>query len=736
MMRSSGRSSVLVALILSLAGAPLAGSLAGCGASQSAPRSAHDVDDARFAEVRRRYLELDAADPQRLEVRAGLLAHLRTRSDAVLRGGDYDAIVAHLGQMTVLLAPRDFADGALPGELTPLAEHVALHGARRGDEPRVLAAELLLAALDREHAAEHLAEYERVSGWGREARAPAADEVMSIVEGGMGLVAVWEEHARLTPAPEVLTRLAALYLGLRDAIRGSSVADGFRPPRSLGDMRHLEMAAMIMQRAPLEAAAVFLVQGDLEGAIAQLEDRGAQREERGPRERGGDIARLRRVLEDARTHDSHGADALSQIANGYGEARPEVALGLCRLGLRRFAEDARFPLCLARASSSRGAVGDTADYYSLTLRLDPHDLEVHDEALETFASMISQGALNGADVGEVRTAGRVAHEIVALRATRFPNADPAPLDQPTLHLALARAELQSGHAEQARGEFEAAIAEARRLSATPAAAIEARRELALLELRSGEPAAARVTLEEALGLVSQGRSGDETRARLEAVVGDTFRRQDDTSAATTRYRAALRLLEGLEDARAESAASRAILRGTLLRRVGEHEASRRSFEEAITLAPSPENAASILQQLVVETPDPELAELVFRRARVGSPIGHARKVYLALWVEAVRVMASAPPSEEGTRVLSAEAARGGWQARLAGLARGELDEQAALAAAEGGSERCEAHFYAAIRALRVGDRATAARALEASVQTGMLGRPEYAVAQELSRVVR
>ncbi|MBX7196687.1 MAG: hypothetical protein K1X94_31835 [Sandaracinaceae bacterium] len=721
-MRLSDRSRVVLWIGLALGGL-------GCGGSTQHGGTTlveRSVDDESYAEIRRRYLELATDDPTRETVRAHLLAHLGARSDAVLRGGDYDEIVALLGEMTALLASEDFGPGrALPAELRPLAEHVAVHGARRGDEPRVLASELLLSWLDAEHAEAHRAEYERVSAWGREARMPPTDDVMALVEGGMGLVHVWEEHARLTPSPEVLGRLSGIYLGLREAVRGSTLTEGFRPPRSLGDMQHLEMAAVIMQRAPLEAAAVFLAHGDLEGAIAQLESLG---------ERGGDVWRVRRVLEEARGQDTRGAEALSQIANGFAEGRPDVALGLCRQGLRRFPHDARFPLCLARTSSALGQVGDTADYYVTALRMDGGDLEVFDEALEAFADMITHGALADAhDVGQVRTAGHAAHEIIALRAEHFPRAEAGPLDQPTLHLALARAELASGHAADARREFAESIAEARRMPETSPAAIDARQELAALELRAGSPEAARTLLGEALDLLSQGREGDETRARLLTGLGDAHRVAGDGAAAQRAYHDALARLEGLDEARAEVEARRALARGVVLRRLGDRDRSRAAFEAAITLAPTPENAAVVLQHLVTDAPDAELAELVFRRARVGSPISHAWKVYLALWVEAVRVLSQAPTSEEGERVLAAESARGGWQARLASLARGELDEGSVLAAAEGSSERCEAHFYSAIRALRAGDPAAARRALEASVDTGMVGRDEFGMAQELLR---
>jgi tetratricopeptide (TPR) repeat protein len=724
-----GAAPVLALLGLTAGGLTTGGLAAGCGgAAALRPQTGSAIDAASYSEIRRRYLELAPDAPTREAMRVLLVAHLASRSEATLRAGDYDEIVTLLGEMTSLLAPSDFEPSRpLPAELRPLAEHVATAGARRGDEARVLAAELVLATLDAERADTHRAEYERVSRWGREARSPASPDVISIVEGGVGLIHVWEEHARLTPSPEVLGRLAGLYLGLRDAIRGSTAEEGFRPPRSFGDMEHLEMAAVVMQRAPLEAAAVFLARGDLATAATQVAD---------ARDRGGDSWRLRRVLEDAQRDDARGAQALYEIARGFAEARPDVGMGLCRQGLRRFASDARFPLCLARVSSARGSVGDTADYYVQAIDLAPGELDLYDEALDALATMIERGAFSTGDIGEVRTAGRAAHVIIAARAERFADADPGPLDQPTLHLAIARAELGAGNADAARADFEEAIREARVLAETPRAAIDARRELGALELRLGAPDRARAVLGEALELLSQGTSADATRARVLAGVGDAQRVAGHAEDALASYRSALALLDGLETAGAEEEASRQVERGAVLRRLGDQAGSRAAYEQAITLDPRPEIAAEVLQHLVMDTPDPELAELVFRRARVGTPIGHAWKVYLALWVEAVHVLAAQPESEEGARVLAAESAREGWHGRLASLARGALPSGEVLAAAEDRSERCEAHFYAAIRSLRTGDRGAARSELEAAVETGMAGDDEFGMAQELLRALR
>lgn len=705
------------ALLLALA-------LTGCGASRTptvhAPGS---IDETTFAEAQRRYLELAPDAPERAPQRARLVAYLASQSEAVLQGDDYDEVVLHLRRMTALLAPLDFAgDAPLPPEIEPLARYVATRGARRGDEARVLAAELLLARLDTAHRTEHAAEYERVSHWGREARTPASSDVMAIVESGVGLVDVWEEHARLTPAPDVLDRLATVYVGLRDALAGPSAEAGFRPPRGLRDMEHLGMAAAILQRAPLEVAAIFLAQGDLPTAAARL---GAMSE------RGGDTWHLRRLVEEADRLDGSGAQALFEIAQGFAEARPDVGLGLCRLGLRRFETDARFALCLARLATENGELGDMADYYARAVELEPERQSVYDEALDAIESAIEQGAFSQADLGESRTAGRAAHTIIAARALRFPDAETV-LDQPTLHLALARAELAHAHTDEARAELTTALDEARHAHA-PRAAVEAREELALIDSSLGNQAEAAALLTQALETLPQGEEADGLRARLLRERGDVARRAGDAATARAKYADALELLAGLEDGgNALVDAQHRVERGIVERRLGDVAASNASFTQALSLSAHPLVAVAILRTLVLVAPDGAFADDVLDRARVGSSITRSDKVRLALWTEAVHAVAPEPTDSSGAlRIFAAEHSRGGWTGVLAGLARGDVDVSHALEAARTDDERCEAHFHAAVRLLRAGDRAAARLELEHALSTGVAGRDTYRLAREL-----
>lgn len=718
-----GALQLLLALPLPALAMPvLTTTMVGCGGAVQSSRLRDSIDDVSFDESRRRYLELAPEDPSRVALREQLLLHLASRTDAVLLAADYDSVVSHLADMTALLAPLDFEEGrALPPELRPLAEFVAAHGTRRGDEARVLAAHLILARLGRDDRTTHEREYERVSAWGREAREPTGEDIIAIVEGGVGLVHVWEEHARLTPTPDVLSRLSGMYLHLRDAVAGTTTQEGFRPPRSLGDMEHLEMAAAVMQRAPLEAAAVYLARGDLAGARTRLSGESPRGEDR----------RIVAALEEA---DRTDPAPLFELANVFMEARPDVALGLCRLGVRRFPTDARFPLCLARVASATGVLGDSADYYVRAIDLAPADLDVYDEALDTLRTMIDRGAFESArDIGEVRIAGHASTLIIAQRLERFPSAESPPLDTARLELALARAELSRGRASEATRHFEASIFATRNERVDVLVSIRARLELGRLALRLGSSAHATELAIDGLEITPQDNASDTARARFESLIGDASRVGGNAAEATAHYQRALALLEGVdaESGAVSERAAREVLHGILLRRLGDNARSADAFRGALALAPDADLAAEILQHLATNAPDGALADEVLRRARMGAQLTDAWKVYLALWTESVHVMAHEPADAEVRHLLESDAARSGWHAQLAALALGRRSLSDTLEAAEHDGERCQAEFHEAMRLLRADQRTEARAALERVIATGMVGHDEYSVAVDL-----
>lgn len=698
------------------------------GHGSTLPLAERTVDDESYGDVRRLYLVLAPDDPIRPAVRERLIAHLAERTDALIAGGDYEAIVAQLGDMTSLLTPSDLGPGgSVPEAVRPLARWVADASSHRGDEPRTLAALLLLirsAGSD----AELQAEYDRVAMWGHDARLGAAADGSQpsfehLFDGAVGILEVWQEHARLCPAPEVLEHLSGLFVELTSAFDGGgATSEGFAPRLSPTSMEELQFVAALLERTPLEIAAVWLAHGDLAAARGHLSSMG---------DRTGTEWRVRRVIETAMQPDGEGAEALYELAVGYADARTDVAEAMCRLGVRMHPADARFPLCLARLTSGEGQIGEGTAWYREAVRLSPEERSVYDEALTQLSHSLEIGAFDdsASGVGQMRQIGSDAEAILAERAQRWPN-EPADVTLAALRFSVGRAEMAAGNLEEARASLRASLAD------TPTrAALE---ELASIAMRTGDAEGAVQLLDQAMGrLTQQGRDGQLEHAAILEALGDAHRLAGHTEEAQTAYRQALEIYRPLTDVEDTSQAAAIHVRlGTLVRRLGERGASDREYRLAMQSAPEwREPFAEILAHLVIDGPDHALADETFRAARMGSHLADEWKVYFALWVQLVAYLGDQGTSEEAEALLRSEANGDGWHAQLAAIGAGTLTYEQALAAAGTQGQRCEAHFYSGARALAHGDRAAARTAFEAAIATNMVSYFEFVMAEELLRSI-
>lgn len=696
------------------------------GGDSTMPLERRAVDDETYGEVRRLYLVLDPADPIRAGVRERLVAHLARRADALVAAEDYDGVVGLLGEMTSLLAPPDLAPGGtVPEAIRPLARFLVDAGSRRGDEARVLAGLLLLIRIAGDDA-ELRAEYDRVASWGHDARLgapgtpPPAFE--HLFDGAVGILDVWEEHARLCPAPEVLEHMSSLLVEVATAFQGGTVAEGFAPRLSPISSDELRFVDALLERTPLEVAAVWLAQGDLEGARAHL---------RAMDDRTGVEASVRRVIETAMQTDEEGATALFELARAYHDVHAPTSQALCRLGVRMHPADARFPLCLARLTSASGEIGEGTAWYRESVRLAPDQRNVYDEALTHLAQSLEVVAIDesSSTVGQMRQIGRDAEAILAERTRRWPS-EPADVSLAQIHYAIGRAEMMTGNLAEARASFEASLADA-----PSRGALEG---LASLAIHTGDADGALSYLEQAMDrLTQQGRDGQLERAAILEAEGEAHRIAGRPDQAQAAYRQALELYRTLADTDDEVEAALVHVRlGTLVRRLGERAASDREYRLAMDAAPEAhEPFVEILAHLVVDGPDHTLADATFRAARMGSHLEDAWKVYFALWVQLIAWLDGHATSGDAEELLRSQATHDGWHAQLAALGAGTTTYEQALAAASTPGQRCEAHFYAGARALALGDTARARTAFQASLETHMVGYLEYTMAEELLRTL-
>ena len=690
---------LLILLVLLGCGGPPVGPTTGQAAV--APR----VDDETFHEVERAFWRMDPAEPARLAWRDALVEHLASRSQEVLRVGDYDEVVRHLASMTELLTPEDVASGRIPRPMEPLARWVIEHGSPRGDEGRVMGALVLLDAIAPD--ASHREEREQIAQWGREVRRRVDDPMERFGD----LIQIWEQHEELSPSPDVLEALARLYVEQRDALLGAA------GPEATGRLtfQQLRIAPLLMQRAPLDVAAVYLRHGDLAEAIEHVAHMGSTL---------GVEARLLRVLRAAQRDDREGADALNELARGFVRARPNVTAAICRLGLRRHPRDASFPLCLARVAVETEEYADATGWYAEAVRLAPDERDVYDEALAQLEEIMQEGIF-GADLRTSRSIGRHALAILEERARRFPS-EPPSVSRDAILLAIGRAEMSAGNPAEARARLEASLA-ARDTR-------DAHLSLGLLLERTGAFDEAATHYRAALDRTPQQELGDlAERAELLEHLGDAFRGAGQAQQATRMYRQAYEAWEELAPSADRSRRGMVLARQGILRsRMGDDAAAMASFRRALEAAPGwREPYAAMLSHLVVARPDPELAEAVLRRAQYQLTLEPEWRVYFALWTIAVAGRASAEAPAEVRQLLEEMAAGEGWPARLASFGAGRLDYAGLRAAAATRGEQAEALFYEGTRLLATGDRAGAVERFREVVATGMVNFFEHQMAQEL-----
>lgn len=694
--------------------------VAGCGGPSSGVEhggSANppEITAESFHTAQRTYWRMAPDDPHRRAWRDALIGYLGERSEAVLETGDYDEVVQHTASMAELLHPSDFTDGAIPEPLGPLARWIIEHGSPRGDEGRVMAAHLLLQLMA-EGEASHAEERRRIAEWGRTARAPISNPI----ERYGSLIQVWEQHEQLAPAPEVLEMLARLYVEQRDGLLAAFGPEGQGTAPGRLSFQHLRLAPLLVQRAPLDVAAVYLRHGDLERAIESVRRMGDQ---------SGVEAQLIRLLERAREDNAGGAEALAELSQGFARARPNVSAAICRVGARRFESDPRFPLCLARAAMEEDEPGAAVAWYEEAVRLAPEERRVYDEALGQLDEMIEQGLL-ASDIAQARSIGNHALTILEERDRRWPQAADASdggerVRRESLLLHLGQAEMNTGHVDRARQRLEASL-EARETA-------DAHRLLGLLLERTGDADQAAVHYRAALDATTD----QQARARLQEQLGDAFRHAGQPRQAQRMYRQALSTWEaivGTGDRRigGPRRAVAEIRRGILLSRLGERAASVEAFGRAMDAAPTFREAyAEILSHLVVSDPNLELAQTVLRRAQYQLTLETEWKVYFALWVQAIAGRASAE-TERDVQLLLRELSGGeSWSNRLAAFGRSRLEYPQLRDLARDRGQRTEADFYEGARLLGAGDVAGARRLFERVLESHMVSFFEYAMAQEL-----
>ncbi|HEX2676309.1 MAG TPA: tetratricopeptide repeat protein [Polyangiales bacterium] len=663
------------------------------------------VTNATYPDVLRGFQRLPAQAPERDALRERLAQHLVAKCDDAIGNDRYDSVVNCMAQIAELYSPAEYAAHAWPQGLERAARYLIAKGSPRGDEARVLSGLLVLKLL-RENDADAATRYQKLVQWGFDARA----DMSGPLERFEGLVEAWEEHARLTPTPEVMATLVRLYIERRDALVKLFQSSDEQVPLSASVFQGV-------QRTALNVAAVFLREGDTSSALTQVKALGGS---------GGIEDKLIEILDHAREEGNEGAGALLDLSRAYLESgRPDVARALCLAGLRTRGDDARFPQCLARIAATTNDYGGALSWYADAIALVPDERALYDEILEVLNGLIEQG-LFSSDPSSTRALESRATEILKERMRRWPGSAP-PVAPEELYTAIGLSEMNAGNADEAEKLFKESLS-ARATSTTLV-------QLGLLHERTGHPREAADDYKKALDLVT-GDNVDSARQRAELLerFGDAQRELGARDEAMKAYEKSLAIWNEIGGELRQKQASNGLLRrGVVLGRLGRAAEAKAAFTQAMDAAPNQrETYATILAYLAVSEPDAAFAHDVFRSARNLAGLPPEWKVYFALWLRMIAARAGQHADADVSDIFDDFAQGDGWWGKLARFGSGKIPFDKLVDEASGIGERTEAQFYEGARRLGVGDARGAREMFDKVLASQMVNFYEFAMAQELS----
>ena len=521
---------------------------------------------------------------------------------------------------------------------------------------------------------------------------------------------VWEEHARLTPTPEVQSTLAKLYIERRNALIALFQSSEHRVPLSASIFEGV-------QRTAMSVAAVYLRNGDVASALSNVQAMGGS---------GGVEQRLTEILETAREAGAEGAGALLDLARAYLEdGRPDVSRALCLTGLREQREDARFSQCLARISATQNDYAGAMAWYAEAVRLMPEERALYDEILEVLNSLMEQG-LFGSDTAQTRAIGSRAAEILQERMKRWPDSPPA-VKPEDLYLAIGVAEMNAGNASEAEARL--------RQSLQAKETVSCLLQFGLLLERMNRGAEAAEQYKRALAIAGDAKGNDDEPKRAEILerLGDALRMVGKPQEATKVYEQGLALWDqNLSRQKGQRIGLAHLRRGVLLGRLSRKGDAVSAFEKAMEFAPDMrETYATILAYLAVSEPDSRFASHVFHNALNQLSLEPEWKVYFGLWLRMIAGRSGSALDADVSDVFEDLAGGHDWWAELAKFASGKITFDALFAAASDAGERTEAFFYEGARRLGVGDTAGAREMFKRVLDSNMVNFYEFAMAQEL-----
>jgi lipoprotein NlpI len=653
-------------------------------APEAAPIEKVEVNDDGFAAATVAVLQDATSNPRRLGLLVGVVQRQLDRATHYFQTGHDEMGLAALRGALYIVRAGELRSEMLAGRSVALS-YAAGAFARLGNEGQADALYSLLVArlppgAEREDAKQHL---EALRRWQEDTRSPGSMQARGAAEQAA------LQQALLDPSAQVLERARAETLAWTQ--QALTFGAEQLPPQNNFEQDEAIEAFRAIRTAPLTFVAMYLRQGDAQGALAALDDE--------------NVARitppsLRQRVEAASENDADSWAELFRLFESSDEAEDQGVILDPDLG-RAAAWGAAIELYRAEPKSFRAAM----PIASLLLA----------HGMGEVAPVMLEQALQGSDQPReaswalrfVLEAIRQAESLDDLPAARrvFARAEPLiALSQrdvyagkvtpsaARLHYFMGAIEAGAGELERAHPHLEQAVA------LEPTA--DAFRLLASIDRQRRDFKAALASLDKVIE-ITKGTGDAAAQAETQLLRFDVLREMGENPRAEESLEAAL--MQGLSARTAAQSGPDLAVAERVLGRVLEHydakDATRRASKRAY------EASANDIRQMtetVLDTSRRALTLGDLRAARdsvrraVSADLADEDTVYAALWLKLLEQRLKVTSDGTAEEALASIDSTNAWVSKLTAWGRGKLSAQDLLGQAGTRIERVEATFYTAM----------------------------------------
>jgi tetratricopeptide (TPR) repeat protein len=658
---------------------------------EATPIETVEVDDEGFAAATLSVLQNETPSPRRLGLLVGVVQRQLDRATRYFEAGHEEMGLAALRGALYIVRAGELRTEMLAGRSTALS-HAAAAFARLGNEGQAdalysLLVERLPPGAEQEDAKQHL---EALRRWQRDTRSPGSMQA----RGAAQQAAL--QQALLDPSAAALERARSETLAWTE--QALTFGAEQLPPQNNFEQDEAIEAFRAIRTGPLTFVAMYLRQGDAQGALAALDDENVgritapslrQRVEGAAENDPEAWAELFRLFESTDESDEQGLTLDPDLSRA---AAWGAAIELYRIEPKAF----RAAMPIASLLLAHGM----AEVAPLLLA---QSLEGSDQTREASWALrfVLEAIRQSESLGDLPAARRVfqkSEPLIALSQRQVYGGRVTP-SASRLHFFMGSIEASAGELERAHPHLEQAV----KLEPTA----DAFRLLASIDRQRRDFKGALASLDRVIE-ISKGTGDASVQAETHLARFEVLREMGDNSPADkARAEESLEsaLMLGLGARTAAQSGQELAVAERVLGRVLEHydakDAVRRASKRAYEAS---RNDIRQMTETVLDTSRRALTSGDLRAARdsvrraVSADLADEDTVYAALWLKLLEQRLKVVSDGTADEALASIDSTNGWVAKLAAWGRGKMSAQDLLGQAGTRIERVEATFYTAMSA--------------------------------------